>query len=170
MKASVFSLDQPDGEVHPFHLWRGRRLSWPSVFYLTNVPLRFRFLPPVGYEGLLVVSQPLELGVGVLWLGAGCFFWAHHVLKMNRSTQLATACDSTSPPLPLRSGEGGPEPWPAAPSYIPHAADGKLVLHFLHPPHPFIPSATETGIPPGSFPASLFLTLLFLWVYVRRSF
>lgn len=77
------------------YLWRGRPPPWPSVFYLTNVPLCFRFLPPVGHEGLLVVSHPLELGVGVVWLGAGRFFWAHHVLKTNQNTESGTAVAST---------------------------------------------------------------------------
>lgn len=57
-----------------------------SVWDLSGVPLRFGFLPPLGQEGLLVVSHALKLTVSMLWSRVGRFFWTHHVLKVNTHT------------------------------------------------------------------------------------
>lgn len=54
-----------------------------SVGDLPGVPLGFGLLPPLGQDGLLVVSDALELAVGILRRRAGRFFRTHHVLKVD---------------------------------------------------------------------------------------
>lgn len=104
-------------------------LNKASVFYLTSVPLRFWFLPPVGYEELLVIPHPLELGVGVLCLGGARLLWTHHVLKEDPNT--------------VSSSRGFHGPFPL---YLPKVCNSQPVINppppqvccsFTPPPPPF---------------------------------
>lgn len=72
-----------------------------SVRHLSGVPLRFGFLPPLGQEGLLVVSHSLKLAVRVFCLGAVHFFWTHHVLKVNTEHSLSAESNHFTVLLPL---------------------------------------------------------------------
>ncbi len=63
-----------------------RRRGQVSVCDLSGVPLGFGFLPPLGQEGLLVVSHALKLSVRMLWVRGGRFFGTYHVLKVNKKT------------------------------------------------------------------------------------
>lgn len=60
-----------------------RRRGRVSVCDFSSVPFSFRFLPPLGQEGLLVVSHALKLTVRMLRVRGGHFFWTYHVLRVN---------------------------------------------------------------------------------------
>lgn len=62
---------------------RGLGRGQTSLCHLSGVPLRSGFLPPIGQEGLLVVSHSLKLAVRMFCSGAVHFFWTDHVLEVN---------------------------------------------------------------------------------------
>lgn len=66
-------------------------------FILSVVPFGFGFLPPLGQEGLLIISNPLKL---LIWWGG----WAwhvllvtHHVLHTTQPTRFNTDTSNDAP-------------------------------------------------------------------------